>query len=278
MFSKKYKFFDTVIEVLTAEEIPNQEPFNKFLCEETPHYTVKFEYADKLPPVMDCAASDSGVAFCETDGKVFCWYKNFGSEDYFACRISEENSCRVLVLKAYRGKLWDGVIFNLMGFEEIMSQKSCAVLHGSMVKIGGEMIIFTAPCGVGKSTQAELWRKYAGAKVVNGDKALVKIENGRIMAGGLPFAGSSNICENLSAPLRTVVSLGQAKENTIRRLTGGAGFVTLLQGNYRSALSEAAAQKITDVIENTATAVEVYKLECLPDQTAVECLKKELKI
>lgn len=39
------------------------------------------------------------------------------------------------------------------------------------------------------------------------------------MAHGVPFAGTSGICRNVSVPLAAVVVLSQAPENTIRRLS-----------------------------------------------------------
>ncbi len=75
-----------------------------------------------------------------------------------------------------------------------------------------------------------------------------------------------------------VVYLGQAKENTIRKLSEREAFVSLLQGNYRSGLTKDSAQKTIDVIEKVCNTIPVYKLDCLPDKTAVECLERELKI
>lgn len=276
MFSKKYKFFDTAIEVLTPEEIRDDTPFTDFLCDGEPDCTVKFEYADALPPIPENAVTDSEVTFFAEGDKSFCWYRNHGKEGYFAFRICEGNACKVQVLREYEGKLWNGIIFNLMGFEEIVAEYNCAVLHASMIEKNGKMILFTAPSGTGKSTQASLWEKYAGAVIVNGDKALVKNENGNIIAGGLPFSGSSDICKNISAPLAAVVCLGQAKENTIRKMSKSEAFVSLMQGHYRSAMCEKASQKAINVIENLCRSVEVYKLDCLPDKSAVECLEKEL--
>lgn len=276
MFSKKYKFFDTVIEVLTPEEILDEAPFTDFLCDGEPHYTVKFEYSDVLPQVPANAVTDSEVTFFAEGEKSICWYRNHGKEGYFACRTGVGNTQTIKVLTAYRGKLWNGILFNLMGFEEIIAHGNCAVLHASMIEINGKIILFTAPCGTGKSTQASLWEKYEGAVIVNGDKALVKNDNGSIIAGGLTFSGSSNICKNISAPLAAVVCLGQAKENTIRKMSKSEGFVSLMQGNYRSAMSDSASQKAIDVLESICSGVAVYKLDCVPDRTAVECLKKEL--
>lgn len=276
MFSKKYKFFDTVIEVFTPEEIRDEAPYKDFLTDCEPDCTVKFEYADVLPSIPENAATDSEVTFFAENDKSLCWYRNHGKEGYFAFRKGERNSQQVQVLREYEGKLWNGIIFNLMGFEELMAGNNCAVLHASMIEKNDKTILFTAPCGTGKSTQAELWRKYAGAVVVNGDKALVKNDNGNIIAGGLAFSGSSDICKNISAPLTAVVCLGQAKENKIRKMSKSEAFVALMQGNYRSAMGNSASQKVTDVIENICRSVSVYKLDCLPDKSAVECLEKEL--
>ncbi len=276
MESKKYKFFDTVIEVCTPEMTEDTAPYTLFLTDDEPKYTVSFEYVSELPPIDEKATACDDVAFSEDNGKSTCWYVSRGSDKYFACRTTCGNSTEVKVIDDFKGKLWNGVIFNLMGFEEIMAHENCVVLHGSMVKKDGKMIIFTAPCGTGKSTQADLWEKYENAEIVNGDKCLVKCENGKITAGGLVFSGSSNICKNISAPLMAIVSLGQAKENIIRKLAKVESFITLMQGNYRSAISSVASNKSTDILEQICNGVPMYKLDCLPDKSAVECLKNTL--
>lgn len=276
MFSKKYKFFDTVIEVLTPEEIHDEEPYTEFLTDDEPDCTVEFEYSAVLPPVPENAVTDSEISFVTDGDKAMCWYRNHGKDGSFACRINEGNSRKVLVSDEYRGKLWNTIIFNLMGFEEIVAQDNAVVLHASMIEKNGKVILFTAPCGTGKSTQAALWEKYADAVVVNGDKALVKCENGEIMAGGLPFSGSSDICKNISAPLTAIVCLGQAKENIIRKMSETEAFISLLQGNYRSAMRKNASEKSLDILSEISRNVAVYKFVCLPDRSAVEFLEKEL--
>ena len=276
MYSKKYKFLNTVIEIVTPEQILDENPFSQFLCEDEPHYTVIFEYGEQLPPVHKKAIADNEIAFFTEGEKSFCWYKKHGKDGYFAYRVSDGYTQKVIVLEEYRGKLWNGILFNLMGFEEIIAMSQAVVLHASMIEINGEIVLFTAPCGTGKSTQASLWEKFGGACIVNGDKALVKCENGNIIAGGLPFSGSSNICKNISAPLKAVISLGQACENIIRKMSEGEAFVALLQGNYRSAMNENASKMVTDTIEKICRNIPVYKFDCLPDESAVERLAKEL--
>ncbi len=276
MQSKRYKFFDTVIEITSPDNMEDIEPYTLFITDEEPQYTVTFEYVNVLPKITENASVGDELAFAEENGQSFCWYKSFGNDSCFAYRTSCGKSSCVKVVEDFKGKLWNGVLFNLMGFEEIMANENSVVLHGSMVKKDNKMIIFTAPCGTGKSTQASLWEQFADAEIVNGDKCLVKNKNGKIMAGGLVFSGSSTICKNLSAPLLAVVSLGQAKENRIRKLSKSEAFITLMQGNYRSGMSEKASKKSTDVLEQICSTVPMYKLDCLPEKSAVECLVKEL--
>lgn len=278
MQSKKYKFFDTVIQVLTPEEIADTEPFVNFLTEEEPDCTVTFEYVTELPDLVENVTTDNEISFTTEDNKSMCWYKNHGKEGYYACRIFDGKKHFVQVLDEYRGKLWNGIIFNLLGFEEIIAKHNGVVLHASAILKNEKMILFTAPCGTGKSTQAELWRKYANAEIVNGDKALISLKNDMIFAGGLPFSGSSDICKNISAPLAAVVCLGQSKENKITKMNAREAIVALLQGNYRSGITNVSSQKTIDVLEKLCSTVSVYKFDCLPDRTAVKCLKKELKI
>lgn len=278
MQSKKYKFFDTVIEIRTPEEIVDIKPFSSFLSDDEPDFTVVFEYVDQLPEFTGAPDSDSEISFSIDDDKSVCWYKNHGKDGYYACRVFDGESRRVMLPEEFRGKLWDGALFNLLGFEELIAKKNGVVLHASMVLKNGKMVLFTAPCGTGKSTQADLWEKYADAEIVNGDKALVSLRDETVFAGGLPFSGSSNICKNISAPLAAIVYLGQAKENLIRKMSVREAFVALMQGNYRSGITKDSVQKTIDVLEKICSIIPVYKFDCLPDKTAVECLEKELGI
>lgn len=278
MQSKRYKFFDMVIEIQTPEKIVDEEPYIHFISDEEPDCTIIFEYVNELPKLACDVTTDSEISYCTEGNKSMCWYRNHGKEGHFACRVFEGENRKVLVLDEYKKKLWDGAIFNLIGFEEIIATRNCVLIHASVVMKNDKIILFTAPCGTGKSTQANLWEKYSGAEIINGDKALIKLIDNKIFAGGLPFSGSSNICKNISAPLSAIVCLGQAKDNIIRRMSESEAFINLLQGNYRSVMTNDASQQTMDVIERICSQIPIYKFDCLPDKTAVECLEKELNI
>ena len=100
------------------------------------------------------------------------------------------------------------------------------VLHSSSILVNGKVILFAAPSGTGKSTQAALWEKYRCAEVLNGDKNCVSFDenSGTAIAHGLPFCGTSGGLPTIF-PVRSsaIVLLKQAPENKIRRLRGITG-------------------------------------------------------
>ena len=137
--------------------------------------------------------------------------------------------------------------------------------------------MFSAPCGTGKSTQAELWRVHKGAEIINGDKAGVSVDADGVNAHGLPFSGTSGICKNRSMPLKAIVLLGQAKENRIRRLNGAEAVMSLMSNVYLDFIAPEETQRCVDLLIELLKKVPVYRLDCTPDEQAVEKLASELK-
>jgi len=148
-------------------------------------------------------------------------------------------------------------------------------IHSSFISINNKAILFSAPCGTGKSTQAALWKKHRGAEIINGDKAGVLVENG-VYACGAPFCGTSGICKNKTLPLGAIVLLGQSKTNSIKRLSGIDALQKVLQNIYLDLVAPNEQRMIVDLLIELLKTVPVYSLECTPDETAVATLEKTL--
>lgn len=166
--------------------------------------------------------------------------------------------------------LWPG-----LSLPQLLLPFHTLVFHASYVAHDGGALLFTAPSGTGKSTQAELWRVHRGARVLNGDKAAVRL-SGAAMVHGMPFSGTSGICENVSLPLRGVVVLSQAKENTVRRLGPSAAVAALGENVFadRSIAEEWSAA--LNLLLDLAASVPVYALACTPDERAVCALEEAI--
>ena len=168
-------------------------------------------------------------------------------------------------------------IWSTIGLAESLLFLDSLLMHASYIEADGEAILFTAPCGTGKSTQAELWRKHTGATVINGDKAGVSYIDGKFYACGVPFCGTSGICENKTLPLKAIVELGQSNQNTVTRLTGIGGLQAVLSNTYIDMHTPGVPVKCVELINRILSSVNVYHLDCTPDEKAVEILKSALK-
>ena len=145
-------------------------------------------------------------------------------------------------------------------------------LHASAVIYQGQAYLFTAPSGTGKSTQAELWRRYCGAEILNGDKVVLRDAGENLIAYGGPVAGSSNIYVDKCAPVAAVIQLEKGTHNSINELTNREAFLLLYKEAAKSDWDEDFNQKILTITEQMPAKTKYIPFTCLPARTAVESL------
>lgn len=167
-------------------------------------------------------------------------------------------------------------IIDIMNIEQVLNAYNAFILHSSFINWQNKAIIFSAPSGTGKSTQADLWGKYENAEIINGDRTGIRKIDGKWTAYGLPIAGSSGIYKNKKAEISHIIVLKQGKENKLTRLSPREAFVKLysetLVHTWDKEFQENIINMITDVVQN----VQIYQYECLPDKSAVDFLKDQI--
>ena len=165
----------------------------------------------------------------------------------------------------------------MAGFYSYMALRDTLLMHASAVSCGGKAVVFTAPSGTGKTTQAELWAKYKGAQILNGDKVFLKRDADAIHAWGSPWKGSSAYAENAGAPLRAIVVLQQAEENSIQKLEGFDVLESVIPHVFFPSWDQNCEQAVLTCLDQVLGETEVYLLKCRPDEAAVELLASALK-
>ena len=100
------------------------------------------------------------------------------------------------------------------------------------------------------------------------------MRNGVIHAHGLPFCGTSGICELYELPVRAIVSLAQSPENHAVRLHGAAALQAVVQNSF--GCKPLCFPKIIDLASAILENVPVYRLSCTPDEAAVTVLETAL--
>lgn len=167
-------------------------------------------------------------------------------------------------------------IWNYLAFEDVLINHQAFILHSSFISWQNNGILFTAPSGTGKSTQADLWKKYEDADIYNGDRTIIRKIDGKYYGFGSPYAGSSGIYRNESAPIKAIVVIDQGPDNVIRRLRGREAFLPLFRETLMNTWNKEYMEKMTDLLMDAACQIPVYHLSCRPDQDAVNTVKNEI--
>jgi hypothetical protein len=168
-------------------------------------------------------------------------------------------------------------LIHLIGLERILLHHGGLILHSSLIAKDGRAILFTAPSGTGKSTQARLWQTHRGYEILNGDRAGICKTDGCWKAWGLPYAGTSGIYRNESADIAAIVILRQGSENRISK-PGCARAVRFLYPEVTvHQWAEEFVATVLDHVEALVSEVPVYLFECLPNEDAVCLLEQTLQ-
>lgn len=159
---------------------------------------------------------------------------------------------------AYAGKFCRSII-----------KHNAMLIHSSAIEYKGKAYLFSADSGVGKSTHTALWRKAFGneVKMINDDKPVVRIIDGKAIVYGTPFDGGSGIANNISAPLGAVVFIERGENNSIRK----AKTPEIIKKLYFSTahfVSRGTADKMLTNFENLVSCTEFYILTCNIDISA----------
>lgn len=169
-------------------------------------------------------------------------------------------------------------ILRALDVNRLITEHRGILLHASFIEYEGKAILFTAPSETGKSTQAQLWCDHAGAALVNGDRAAIRIIDGGVYACGIPMSGSSPVRRNVMLPLAAIVYLSQAPQNRIEKLRGVRAFRRVWEGCTVNLWERAEVDLATRTVTDILSRVPVYHLACTPDAGAVHLLKHTLEV
>ena len=154
-------------------------------------------------------------------------------------------------------------------------------LHCSCLRIDDAAVIFTAPSGTGTSTHAALWRRHFGDRVsmINDDKPLVREEDGSFVIYGTPWNGKHRIGNNISAPIKAILFLEQAKKNYTKPLEPVDALTLLLQQTVMPT-DPGEMSILLDMLSRLIEAVPMIRLGCnISDEavvTAYEAVRQYL--
>ena len=157
-----------------------------------------------------------------------------------------------------------------------MTLRGGMALHAALVEKDGYGVVFLGPSGMGKSTQAKLWQQYQGADFIIGDRPGLRRIDGQWIGFGMPWDGKDGIKQQKQVPIRALISLEQAPENSIRRLSKQEAMIVLLKQVVMPMWDDAAMALLTPLMGHLATEIPFYHLKNLPNKEATELTRETI--
>lgn len=218
----------------------------------------------------------------KSDGKIWRISKDAveNNQLYAVSRAKEDGKCvNISFLKGNEAHFDDtNNSFSHSRWEEIMMRQGRAILHAALVETSFGGLLFAGPSGIGKSTQAGLWKRLEQAQIINGDRPILYKEkkSSKWLGCGSPYAGSSNCYVKKSLPVKAIIFLNQGEDCRIQRLSLSEAFKKVYANCTVYSWNKAFVEGIAELAVNLAAEVPIYSLQCTPDRKAVEIVKKEL--
>ena len=129
--------------------------------------------------------------------------------------------------------------------ERLLKEGVC-LLHGSAISVDGEVYIFIAPSGTGKSTHTSFWRRALSdgheVVMVNDDKPLLRVTEKGVFACGTPWSGTYHLDTDVSLPVKAICLLRRDTVNHIEPLAPRQALPELYQRVYLPESREAMGQ------------------------------------
>ena len=202
-----YRIADLVLH--STFDLPS---FSAFSCEPTAA-DVSVRLTDEKPPAgREIVSGDFYHRFLP-DGW-FCHYRWSELEGLFISRDYSELRYRYTGSTA-AGRTAERYI--RMALECLLMRRGYLSLHAAAVELDGAAYAFTGPSGIGKSTRVNTWIHTLGARLISGDRPLIRVDTMEMF--GVPWDGKEQCFRNVRVPLKAICEVRRGDILFARKLT-----------------------------------------------------------
>ncbi len=155
--------------------------------------------------------------------------------------------------------MWTGAKFceELLAFDGFM-------LHASGVVYENKAYLFSAPSGTGKSTHTGIWRRAFGEDktyIINDDKPVIRIIDGKAVAFGTPWSGKTDQNENMGVPLQGICFVERSESNWIEPMSPKDAVHRILDQTIRPQ-DAGKMSRLLELLDRVLCTVKVHTLHC----------------
>ena len=154
---------------------------------------------------------------------------------------------------------------------------STLLLHASVTRYQGVANLFFGVSGTGKSTHSRLWHAFVPeSDLMNDDNPIIRFEGERCIVYGSPWSGKTLCYRNVVAPVNALVRLEQYPKNVIERLQPLQAYASVIAAVSTIRWNHDVMSLLVPTIERVAMNVPCFRLQCRPDEEAVQVCKNAI--
>ncbi len=149
-----------------------------------------------------------------------------------------------------------------------------AALHSASILYKEKAWLFSGPSGTGKSTHANLWKTHLDIPILNGDLNLLTYQNGAPVIHGIPWCGTSGICDTNTHNLGGIILLKQAPANFISEPPPDEQILLVSQRLISPSWTKEQFRQNLCLIEKLTQNISICRLHCTPEKEAMDSIKQ----
>ena len=181
--------------------------------------------------------------------------------------------CHPPYTDTFREELFHAIRFS---FLYLAQKHHMAALHSASFLYRGKAWLFSGPSGTGKSTHTNLWKEMLQVPLLNGDVNLLALKAGQPVIHGLPWCGTSGICDPGTYPLGGIILLKQADGDWVEDLSSEDQRLLVLQRLISPYWTSQMLDCNLNLVEALAPQIYIARLHCTKEFSAVTAMKARI--
>jgi len=258
---------------------------------------INLQWVERLSQPLGHPLFDSGSVwklYEDSDGFVFDFASAaVGPEPYK--RLHVDRAFRRGHLQLNRSCLSDPLACNpleypldeLVVMHRLGRERGVEVHAAGMCDADGQGYLFLGHSGAGKSTTTRLWNQQPGMTVLSDDRIILRKYDGpggqaEVWMHGTPWHGEAAFAAPERARIERLFVIehagqhasGHAPENKITRISGSRAVGEIMARSFLPFYDAPALENTMNFLQEIVAAIPCYRLEFLPDGTAVEAVRQ----
>ena len=159
---------------------------------------------------------------------------------------------------------------------ERLAEYDAFLLHSSVIKKENRIYAISAESGVGKTTHTRLWVSEFGdeVKIINGDKPIVRLIDGKPFIFGTPWRGKEGYGENDFGELSGIAFIERALENRAYDIALADADVRFIKQVYLPEKNPKNLILTLKLVNKVLRLIKLIRLECnMKGEAAHVCLR-----